>query len=67
MKFFKYNYFLIIGFALIILGFGIEGLGIISHTISHIYSDLTVELIPHIYILGWILVLYGFYKLLKKS
>ena len=67
MKLTKYQWFLIAGLALIILGTVIEGIGIVSHAISHIYSDLTVELLIHLYIAGWILVIYGIYKLLKKS
>ena len=67
MKLTKYQWFLIAGLALIILGTVIEGIGIVSHSISHIYSDLTVELLIHLYIAGWILVIYGIYKLLKKS
>ena len=67
MKLSEYQYFLIIGFALVIVISVTEGLGIVPRTISHIYSDLTVDLLIHLYILGWILASYGIYKMFKKS
>jgi len=34
--------------------------------ILHIQSDLSDEIIVHLYITGWVLVLYGFYRILRN-
>ena len=57
---------ILIGIALIFLVSLIEGFGpAFTHLIVHLQQDLKEWLI-HFYILGWVLVIYGFYKLSRK-
>ncbi len=44
--------------------FGI--LEVFQGMLSHIVKDFTIELSEHLYIAGWLLLLYGLYKLGKK-
>ncbi|GEM_PF-3368385 len=43
------------------------GSSIFSGMIHHIIGDLTSELGIHLYIVGWALVLYGLYRVLRKQ
>ncbi len=62
-------------FSLVIIAFGAVVIFLVSmfqgfaltfiEMLSHVKSDLTVDLVIHIYILGWILLLYGIYKYVK--
>ena len=53
------------GLALILLISLTEGFGpAFTHMIAHLQDDLK-EWAIHLYILGWILVIYGFYQLRK--
>jgi len=37
------------------------------HMFEHIYNDLTEELVIHLYILGWVLVVYAVAVIAKSS
>ncbi|MBI4015126.1 MAG: hypothetical protein HY362_00175 [Candidatus Aenigmarchaeota archaeon] len=37
-----------------------------SNMFSHIVKDFTIELSDHLYIAGWLLLIYGLYKLAGK-
>ena len=57
---------ILVGIALIILVSFVEGFGpAFTHMIDHLQGDLK-EWEIHLYILGWLLVLYGFYRLREK-
>lgn len=53
------------GVILIVVPFLWEGLAIIPETGKHMLNDLTVDLLPHLLILGAVLILYSFYRMGK--
>jgi len=56
---------LIIGVILIIISFVSEGLNLLSHTAEHVYQDITKDLIPHLFLLGVLLIIYYFYRIYR--
>ena len=58
---------LVIGAILIIASIIQEGIGLLSHTVDHVYKDLTLELIPHLFLLGIVLIIYWIYSVVKTK
>ena len=56
---------LITGVIFVFFPFAVRGPSILYSTAEHIYNDLTVDLIPHILILGVLMILYAFYRMGK--
>ncbi len=64
----KYIYFMLGGLLLIAAASIYNGFyETFITSLKHLKSDLTTELSIHIYIAGWIIVIYGIYKLLKNE
>ena len=58
---------LFIGIILIVISFILEGFALLTHTIEHVYQDLTKDLIPHLFLLGILLIIYYFYRRLSAK
>ncbi len=58
--------YLTIGAALVLLSSLVGGGGLYTQTAVHFYSDLTVDLLPHVLLAGWILAGYGVWKLRRR-
>lgn len=58
----SYTIILLLGILFIIISLLLEGQGLFFHTLEHVYSDLTVELTVHVFLLGILLILYAGYK-----
>jgi len=58
----KRNTWLFLGIFLVIFTFIFQGLSIISQTAEHVREDITTDLLPHLFLLGIILIAYALYS-----
>lgn len=55
----KYALAMLAGIVLVAASLLAGGAGLIAHTAEHVYEDLTIDLLPHLFLLGMIMALYG--------
>ena len=61
------NYlYLTAGAILVLLSSLFGGASLYMQSVAHFYSDLTVDLLPHVLLAGWILAGYGIWKLRRQ-
>lgn len=53
------------GIVLVLIPILAKGPAILYSTAEHVYEDITVDLAPHVLILGTLLILYAFYRMGK--
>ena len=58
--------YLAVGAALVLLSSLFGGAALYMQSAAHVYSDLTVDLLPHVLLAGWILAVYGIWKLRRR-